>query len=76
VHGKEKKAALREWPSMRMCGRVRQYVAAYRWIGLYTGIYTALGDLGLPGARSVAVGWTDSTGAMWLYGGYGWDKNR
>ncbi|TXG75915.1 hypothetical protein E6Q11_05995 [Candidatus Dojkabacteria bacterium] len=40
------------------------------------GIYTELDDLGLPGARMDANSWVDALGALWLFGGYGWDKNR
>jgi hypothetical protein len=29
----------------------------------------------IPGARSGSVGWIDSFGNLWLFGGYGWDDN-
>ncbi len=29
-----------------------------------------------PGARSLAVSWTDSSGALWLFGGNGYDKGN
>src|ERR1035437_9339374 len=28
-----------------------------------------------PGGREQAVSWTDSTGALWLFGGYGYDAS-
>ncbi len=28
----------------------------------------------IPGARSGADSWTDSSGSLWLFGGYGWDS--
>ncbi len=28
-----------------------------------------------PGARSNSVSWTDTSGNLWLFGGYGYDAN-
>lgn len=40
-----------------------------------TGIYPASpGGTGTPGARSNAVSWIDSSGELWLFGGYGIDS--
>jgi hypothetical protein len=42
------------------------------------GVYGALGMAAsgnAPGSRSSAVSWTDSTGHLWLFGGYGYDVN-
>ncbi len=27
-----------------------------------------------PGARNTSVSWTDASGALWLFGGFGWDR--
>jgi N-acetylneuraminic acid mutarotase len=42
------------------------------------GVYGTKGvpDVGnVPGARHEPVGWTDSSGNLWLFGGGGWDAN-
>jgi N-acetylneuraminic acid mutarotase len=42
------------------------------------GVYDTLGtaaDANVPGARYSASSWTDSTGNLWLFGGYGYDGN-
>jgi N-acetylneuraminic acid mutarotase len=42
-----------------------------------TGVYGTLGVAAVgnvPGARDSAVGWTDSSGNFWLFGGYGVDS--
>ncbi len=68
-----------------LCGKGGQAAAAgreYRWAWtkgasttLQPGVYGSLGVQApgnLPGARRVAVSWTDSTGGMWLFGGAGY----
>lgn len=43
-------------------------------IGGQSGVYGALGQAApgnVPGARQGAVGWTDTKGNLWLFGGYG-----
>jgi N-acetylneuraminic acid mutarotase len=45
---------------------------------LATGVYGSQGVpavLNVPGARQGAVSWTDSTGLLWLFSGYGQDSN-
>jgi hypothetical protein len=42
-----------------------------------TGVYGSLGVAAAtsgPGARQDAVGWTDASGQLWLYGGWGYDS--
>jgi N-acetylneuraminic acid mutarotase len=42
------------------------------------GVYGVLGTsatTNIPGTREYAVGWTDSKGNFWLFGGYGYDSN-
>lgn len=42
------------------------------------GVYGTLGKTAagnVPGSRSGAAGWIDSTGNLWLFGGAGWDAN-
>jgi N-acetylneuraminic acid mutarotase len=42
------------------------------------GVYGALGVPAagnVPGSRRSASSWTDSSGNLWLFGGYGWDSN-
>ena len=54
----------------------------WRWISgsdtpNQAGIYGALGApvaANMPGARQGAVGWIDSKGILWLFGGYGYDS--
>ncbi len=44
--------------------------------GLQPGTYSTLGTpnaINTPGVREGAVSWTDPSGALWLFGGYGWD---
>lgn len=41
------------------------------------GVYGTLGSgsaVDVPGARQAASSWTDSSGNLWLYGGYGYDS--
>ena len=43
-----------------------------------TGVYGTKGianPANKPGARYVSTSWTDSTGNLWLFGGYGYDEN-
>jgi N-acetylneuraminic acid mutarotase len=43
-----------------------------------TGVYGTKGTpaaINTPGARSDAVSWTDRSGNLWLFGGYGYDTN-
>jgi len=43
-----------------------------------TGVYGTFGTPALkntPGSRSNALSWTDSSGILWLFGGYGYDAN-
>jgi hypothetical protein len=43
------------------------------------GVYGAMGTPSagnIPGARAYAVTWTDTTGNLWLFGGYGYDSRR
>ncbi len=42
-----------------------------------TGIYGSLGTAAsgnIPGARGFAAAWTDTSGNLWLFGGYGYDS--
>jgi hypothetical protein len=42
------------------------------------GVYGTLGTpaaTNLPGGRSNAVSWTDTSGNFWLFGGFGYDAN-
>lgn len=43
-------------------------------IGIY-GTQGTADTLNTPGARQYAVSWTDSSGNLWLFGGYGLDTN-
>ena len=46
--------------------------------GAQSGVYGTLGALAAgnaPGGRSAAANWTDSSGNLWLFGGYGADAN-
>jgi N-acetylneuraminic acid mutarotase len=46
--------------------------------GSQDGIYGAQGVAdsdNVPGARSFAVSWTDDSGNLWLFGGWGYDEN-
>ncbi len=52
------------------------------WAGSLThgacGVYTTLGTLtngDTPGGRAYGMGWTDGQGSLWLFGGYGLDRN-
>jgi N-acetylneuraminic acid mutarotase len=43
-----------------------------------SGVYGTLGTPAagnIPGSRNSAVSWTDSSGHLWLFGGYGYDAN-
>jgi N-acetylneuraminic acid mutarotase len=42
--------------------------------GIY-GVQGAPGAANLPGARGGASGWADSSGNLWLFGGYGFDSS-
>ncbi len=39
------------------------------------GIYTSIGSTGTPGGRQAPSFWIDSSGDLWLFGGYGYDCN-
>ena len=42
------------------------------------GVYgepTEAGSENVPGGRFGAVGWTDSSGHLWMFGGYGFDED-
>jgi N-acetylneuraminic acid mutarotase len=46
--------------------------------GVAPGVYGTLGTLAagnIPGGRDSATSWTDSSGNLWLFGGYGFDAN-
>ncbi|MFZ1084338.1 MAG: kelch repeat-containing protein [Terracidiphilus sp.] len=46
--------------------------------GAVAGIYGTLGTPAagnIPGGRQVATSWIDSSGHLWLFGGWGWDDN-
>jgi N-acetylneuraminic acid mutarotase len=57
--------------------------SGWAWMGgsATTNVAGVYGTLGMaasgnaPGSRSSAVSWTDSTGHLWLFGGYGYDVN-
>jgi len=38
------------------------------------GVYGTRGAANIPGARENAVSWTDASGDLWLFGGYGYDS--
>ena len=41
-----------------------------------SGIYGTLGipdSLNVPGGREKSISWTDSSGKLWLFGGYGYE---
>jgi hypothetical protein len=43
------------------------------------GVYGTLGvaaTTNVPGSRESAVGWTDSSGSLWLFGGWGYDSTQ
>lgn len=47
---------------------------AYSTTSVYTGVYGTKGVAAAsnkPGSRFLAAGWTDNTGNLWLFGGYG-----
>ena len=46
----------------------------YQKAGVY-GIKGVSSSNNLPGARIFPISWTDKSGYLWLYGGYGYDKN-
>jgi hypothetical protein len=51
-------------------------ISAYNSVN-QPGIYGTLGTASsnnVPGSRSAAVSWTDSSGKFWLFGGYGYDS--
>jgi len=39
------------------------------------GTYVNLGETGTPGARGGSAAWTDTSGDLWLFGGYGFDSD-
>jgi len=46
--------------------------------GVQSGVYGMLGTPAAgntPGGRKIAVSWTDSSGNLWLFGGYGYDDS-
>ncbi len=48
------------------------------WIGSTNGVYGSLGvpsTANIPGGRSAAGTWTDSTGKDWIFGGQGYDSS-
>jgi len=55
----------------------------WTWMGGATvqaqkGVYGTQGvaaSTNIPGAREAAYNWVDSSGALWLFGGYGYDSN-
>jgi hypothetical protein len=48
-------------------------------VGTYAGVYGTLGteaSTNTPGSRAWAVGWSDSSGNLWLFGGEGFDSTE
>jgi N-acetylneuraminic acid mutarotase/ribosomal protein S11 len=59
------------------CGNIWTWVGGSNTVNA-SGVYGTLGvasTSNVPGAREAAVSWTDSSGNLWLFGGYGFDSS-
>jgi hypothetical protein len=69
--------ATNEWTFMGgktdACTQISPTTCEYYWPGVY-GTKGVAGTTNLPGGRSGAASWTDSSGNFWLFGGTGYDS--
>jgi N-acetylneuraminic acid mutarotase len=69
-------AATKEWAWMSGSSKVGKSCNQYGTDCGQTGVYGVLGKPGaknVPGGRANDTSWVDSSGSLWLFGGYGYD---